>query len=66
MNPRREFIKTTLAAGAAAVALPSLGLAAAATAENGAPDLITVKGENRAAMLDRALQAYGGIGAFVK
>ncbi|MDR2113597.1 MAG: DUF362 domain-containing protein [Candidatus Accumulibacter sp.] len=66
MNPRREFIKTTLAAGAAAVTLPSLSLAAAATAENGAPDLITVKGENRAAMLDRALQAYGGIGAFVK
>jgi uncharacterized protein (DUF362 family) len=66
MNPRREFIKTTLAAGAAA-AFPSLGLAAApATAADGAPDLITVRGENRVAMLDRALQAYGGIGAFVK
>jgi uncharacterized protein (DUF362 family) len=67
MNTRRKFIKTTLVAGAAAVALPSLNLAAApAAAASGAPDLITVKGENRAAMLDRALQSYGGIGAFVK
>ena len=66
MNTRRDFIKTTLAAGAA-VALPSLDLSAApAVAASGAPDLITVRGENRAAMLDRALQAYGGIGAFVK
>jgi uncharacterized protein (DUF362 family) len=66
MNTRREFIKTTLAAGAAAVALPSLTLAAApAAAASGAPDLITVRGESRAAMLDRALEAYGGIGAFV-
>jgi uncharacterized protein (DUF362 family) len=67
MSTRREFIKTTLAAGAAALALPSLDLAAApAIAANGAPDLITVKGENRVAMLDRALQAYDGIGTFVK
>ncbi|MDR2452487.1 MAG: DUF362 domain-containing protein [Candidatus Accumulibacter sp.] len=66
MNARRGFIKTTLAAGATA-AFPSLKLSAApAAVANGVPDLITVRGENRVAMLDRALESYGGIGAFVK
>jgi uncharacterized protein (DUF362 family) len=63
MNTRRKFIKTTLAAGAAA-AFPSLDLTAAPA--GGVPDLITVRGGDRVAMLDRALDAYGGIGAFVK
>jgi hypothetical protein len=41
MKTRREFIKTTLAAGAAAAASPSLDLvAASATAANAVPDLI--------------------------
>ncbi len=67
MNTRRDFLKTTLAAGAAAAALPSLNLIAAdAPSTGGAPDLITVKGEDRVAMLDRALQAFGGLDAFVK
>ena len=70
MKTRRDFIKTTLAAGAA-VALPSLAPAAVpasvpSVGASGVPDLITVRGEQRAAMLERALQAYGGIGAFVK
>jgi uncharacterized protein (DUF362 family) len=68
MSTRREFIKTSLAAGAAAAALPSLNLLAADTpaSSGGTPDIITVRGEDRVAMLDRALQSFGGIGAYVK
>ncbi|AWI10014.1 DUF362 domain-containing protein [Ereboglobus luteus] len=68
MDTRRDFIKKGLVAGATAATLPSLGslVAAGAPASGGAPDLITVKGEDRVAMLDRALEAFGGIGAFVK
>ncbi|MDF9832763.1 uncharacterized protein (DUF362 family) [Ereboglobus sp. PH5-5] len=68
MNTRRDFIKKGLVAGATAAALPTLGnlVAADAPASGGVPDLITVKGEDRVAMLDRALEAFGGIGAFVK
>ena len=87
MSTRREFIKTSLAASAAATTVLFPGChepapasttpapatpAAAAPAPaatvtaGGVPDLITVRGEDRAAMLDRALQAFGGIGAFVK
>lgn len=66
MNTRRDFLKATLAAGAAAAALPSIDLIAAETPSTGAPDLITVKGEDRVAMLDRALQAFGGLGSFIK
>jgi uncharacterized protein (DUF362 family) len=68
MNTRREFIKTSLAAGAAAAALPSLNLLAAdaPASPDGAPDIITVRGEDRVAMLDRALQSFGGIGVYVK
>jgi uncharacterized protein (DUF362 family) len=69
MNTRRDFIKTSLAAGATAAALPSLNLLASDSGEPaapGKPDLVTVRGDDRSAMLDRALQAFGGIGAFVK
>jgi uncharacterized protein (DUF362 family) len=37
-----------------------------ANAATAKPDLVAVKGEDRAAMLDRALAELGGIGAFVK
>ncbi|HLP02430.1 MAG TPA: DUF362 domain-containing protein [Opitutaceae bacterium] len=80
MQPRREFLKTGLALGAT-VSFLDLGNAfaaehtatvtsapeAAATGSAGArPILVAVRDGDRVAMLDKALESLGGIGAFVK
>ena len=69
MNTRREFLKTGLALGAAV----SLGRwpapAAAEDRASGAPPrsrLAAVRDGTRAALVDKALEALGGIGAFVQ
>ncbi len=69
MNTRREFLKSGLALGAAV----SLGqwrrLAAAETtgpAGPARPVLVAVREGSRTAMLDQALSALGGLGAWVK
>ncbi len=68
---RRDFIKLGFGVGAA-FSLDTLGgLFPAASAEEPAagdrkPSLVAVRGGDRVAMLDAALAALGGIGAFVK
>ncbi len=74
MKSRRDFIKTGLAFGAALSCPGVTGLFAeeksaaappvAATVTR--PVLVAVREGGRAAMLDRALAEFGGIGAFVK
>jgi uncharacterized protein (DUF362 family) len=73
MSTRREFLKTglTLAAALPLARLPRLAAADAPTAAAPAaatkrPTLIAVRDGSRTAMLDAALQALGGIGAFVR
>ncbi|MDR2845565.1 MAG: DUF362 domain-containing protein [Puniceicoccales bacterium] len=74
MNTRRDFIKTGIALGAAITATDFGGLFAApaapaanlVTGPGGKPVLVALRHGTRTAMLDRALQALGGIGAFVK
>ena len=80
MNDRRNFIKAGLALGASATLLDLGGLFAAepagapatgAPANDAAPSgdrpiLVAVRDGDRVAMLDKALAALGGIGAFVK
>lgn len=72
---RREFIKRGFAIGAAFSLVDLGGLFAAeeqpaespkAKEGGGVPDLVAVRGEERRAMLDAAIEALGGIGAFVK
>jgi len=78
MKTRRDFLKTSLAAGAV-LSLGGLerlfsaepaGAAAAASSPGGAADkrsvLVAVRDGERAAMLDRALAEWGGMKAFVK
>ncbi|HTL67778.1 MAG TPA: DUF362 domain-containing protein [Lacunisphaera sp.] len=68
MPTRREFLKSGLALGAA-VSLPGWRrLAAAETAAAAAPKpiLVAVRDGTRPAMLDAALKALGGLGAFVR
>jgi uncharacterized protein (DUF362 family) len=72
MSTRREFLKTGLTL-AAALPLANLHRLAAADAplagtraEPKRPTLIAVRDGSRTAMLDAALQALGGIGAFVR
>src|SRR5574344_413856 len=66
---RRDFLKTSAVAGAA-LSLNFDGLQAALSsntvAVEKAPDLVAVMGGEPAAMLDKALEALGGIGKFVK
>ena len=66
---RRDFLKTSAVAGAA-LPLNFDGLQAALSsntvAVEKAPDLVAVMGGEPAAMLDKALEALGGIGKFVK
>lgn len=76
MKTRREFLKTTAAAGAllslaglerlfaAETASPSP--TATRNAEGPRPVLVAVRDGSRSAMLDRALAELGGMGAFVK
>ncbi len=79
MQPRRDFLKTGLALGAT-VSLLDLGHvfaaepAPASTAPATGPDaaagprpvLVAVRDGDRVAMLEKALESLGGIGAFVK
>lgn len=66
---RLDFLKTSAVAGAA-LSLNFDGLQAALSsntvAVEKAPDLVAVMGGEPAAMLDKALEALGGIGKFVK
>ena len=66
---RRDFLKTSAVAGAA-LSLNFDGLQAALSsntvAVEKAPDLVAVMGGEPTAMLDKALEALGGIGKFVK
>lgn len=78
MQPRRDFLKTGLALGATASLLDLGGLfaaepatAPAATTAGAAPAgprpvLVAVRDGDRVAMLEKALESLGGIGAFVK
>jgi uncharacterized protein (DUF362 family) len=66
---RRDFLRTSVVAGAA-LSLNFDGLQAAltskATVVEAAPDLIAVMGGEPEAMLDKALEALGGIGKYIK
>jgi uncharacterized protein (DUF362 family) len=68
---RREFLQRLASLGAAGAALflskgaPRLWAADAPT-PGALPDLVAVKGGKPAAMLDRAIKEYGGMGAFVR
>ncbi|MDR2462856.1 MAG: DUF362 domain-containing protein [Verrucomicrobiales bacterium] len=78
MNSRRDFIKQGFAVGAAFSLADLSGFfsreASAQTAADsqllagpdGKPYLVAVRDGDRKAMLDRAIEALGGIGAFVK
>jgi uncharacterized protein (DUF362 family) len=78
MNNRRDFLKTGLALGATASLLelgglfaaePSVTITAGApgTAPSGPrPILVAVRDGDRVTMLDKALEALGGIATFVK
>ncbi len=80
MNQRRDFLKAGLALGATASLLnlgdvfaaePAVtvteGAPAAGTTPSGPrPILVAVRDGDRVAMLDKALEVLGGIGAFVK
>src|SRR5208283_932287 len=77
MKSRRDFIKTGLALGATLSLVSRKGLAAAEAVAGGATAptpaaaapksvLVAVRDGSRTAMLDQALAALGGIGAFVK
>lgn len=66
---RRDFLKTSVAAGAA-LSLNFDGLQAALSSHTmtvqQAPEMVAVMGGEPAAMLDKALQELGGIDKFVK
>ncbi len=66
---RRDFLRTSALAGAA-LTLDFKGLSAAlmnnTMAVEAVPDMVAVMGGEPAAMLDKALEALGGIGQYVK
>lgn len=66
---RRDFLKTSVVAGAA-LSLNFDGLQAALSSNTmaieQAPDMVAVMGGEPAIMLDKALEALGGIGKYVK
>lgn len=64
---RRDFLKGA-ALCALLAGLPGTLRGAGVSAENetGEPDLVAVRGEDPAAMFDRGIAEFGGIGAFVK
>lgn len=76
MNNRRDFLRTGIALGAAACALPQINRlfaaetqvapATKASSDQEKPVLVAVMNGSRSEMLDRALQEFGGIKAFVK
>ncbi|MDR1343997.1 MAG: DUF362 domain-containing protein, partial [Tannerellaceae bacterium] len=66
---RRDFLKTSVVASAA-ISLNFDGLQAALASNTAAvqasPDLVAVMGGEPEAMLDKALEALGGIGKYIK
>lgn len=66
---RRDFLKTSLATGAA-LSLSFEGLQAALKSDSmiveAVPDMVAIMGGEPVAMLTKALESLGGIGAFVK
>ncbi|MDR2495678.1 MAG: DUF362 domain-containing protein [Tannerellaceae bacterium] len=62
---RRDFLKTSVVAGAA-FGMSLNGIEASVPAVHAAPDLVAVMGGEPEAMLLKALDAMGGIGSFVK
>lgn len=71
MKTRREFLKSGLALGAVVTLTPWRSLHAAeppppAPVDSIRPVLVAVRNGSRSAMLDQALAALGGIGAFVR
>lgn len=66
---RRDFLKTSVVAGAA-LSLNFEGLQAALTSNTmtveQVPDMVAIMGGEPEAMLDKALETLGGIGKFVK
>jgi hypothetical protein len=66
---RRDFLKKSLAIGAAAGIASFLGgidKLAADESGDGFPDLVAVKGGEPGKMYDEGIKAIGGIGRFVK
>ena len=72
---RREFLKTCVGLGAAAGAAalfgrvghgPGQAFAQDKPATKATPDLVAVRGGEPEAMFDKAIQRFGGMGAFVK
>ncbi len=75
MKNRRDFLKAGLALGATASLLsldragaaePAVAVTAAPAAAGPKPVLVVARDGDRVAMLDKALESLGGIGAFVK
>ncbi|MDR1039947.1 MAG: DUF362 domain-containing protein [Deltaproteobacteria bacterium] len=64
---RRTFLKNMVAGAAAVAAGSALGGPGAALAQEAQyPDLVAVRGTELTAMFDRALEALGGLGKYVK
>ncbi|MDR2612566.1 MAG: DUF362 domain-containing protein [Deltaproteobacteria bacterium] len=64
---RRTFLKNLAAGAAAAAAVSAAGRTGAALAQEARfPDLVAVRGTELTAMFDRALEALGGLGRYVK
>ncbi|MDR1527357.1 MAG: DUF362 domain-containing protein [Dysgonamonadaceae bacterium] len=63
---RRDFIKTTLAAGAAVMTFDSLWANPNQLTVESTPDMVAVKGGAPAQMLREAFKSLGGIGQYVK
>jgi uncharacterized protein (DUF362 family) len=63
---RRDFLKTTLAAGAVLMTSDSLLAGTNKLMVESTPDMVAVKGGEPAQMLREALKTLGGIGKYVK
>jgi len=63
---RRDFLKTTLAAGAATLTFNSVWANSGELMVASTPDLVAVKGGEPAQLLQEALKALGGIEKYVK
>jgi len=68
MIRRRDFIKTSSALAAGAVAAPYLSLASksGSTPDGGIPDVVSIQNGEPAQMVDMALESLGGMKRFVK
>lgn len=68
MMKRRDFLKTSAAVSATTIAAPYLILSnkTLAAPVGAAPDLVAVRNGRPAAMVDKAIAAFGGMAPFVK